>query len=401
MGIAYEQSSLEVINELFNAKAQEFAGSPYSPYALSVISNALSVQGSAKVAGPSPTLTSTNLADQQKVRPDAQDDSPEVLDNVSVRSDPASAWSTPRSRTDSAESMFYRPQRRFTLNTPSSAFRSSPVVVDSVKKRMMQLTESLERLSEQNRQRSFSLPASSPVFASLNEERARSPSDPPVPMMAVLPSLDLQSVQSGLSASSAESHTSRSATGEDSSITSDLTGTNTHDSHAGKPKKPIGKRFRQAAGRALSLLNPVKGMPPRAPPAASRPPLARPGLPVHTTATAVTAPASGAGAEVTTAVVSIVDARQQQHDVNEEGTTVESMTATESDLGTSDETAESTTHTAELAALRLESPAEIACAAEQRPTAGCAGEDGREDVVLSLVLPTDLQSPVAAHQRVK
>ena len=293
MGIAYEQSSLQVINELFNAKAAEFADSPYSPYALSVISNALSVQSSTKAplhTNPHNNVQSSNTAaDFQTINCSMEyNDNVSDLDNGSVRSEPLmSAWSTPRSRTHSLD-VPYTPHiyenlpyeqavdrpRRLTVNSPSSLdFRNSPVVVDSVKRRMAQLTESLDRLAQRDRQRSFSLPANSPVFASLNEDRVYSPTArATLPMSAVfttesaVPPLYPQqahSVTSDQTSNADSSYTPRSATTGDGSSVSELSGSADHASQ--QKKKSMGKRLRQATGRALSMLNPVKGMPPRAP----------------------------------------------------------------------------------------------------------------------------------------
>eukprot|EP01032_Pedospumella_encystans_P011607 gene11607-13489_t len=345
MGIAYEQSSLQVINELFNAKAAEFADSPYSPYALSVISNALSVQSSTKAPLHANTHNdvhrSNTAADFQKRNSSVEyNDNVSDLDNGSVRSEPLmSAWSTPRSRTHSLD-VPYTPHiyesmpsdqaerpRRLTVNSPSSLdFRNSPVVVDSVKRRMAQLTESLDKLAQRDRQRSFSLPANSPVFASLYEDRVYSPTArASLPMSAVfttesaVPPLYPQqahSVASDQTSNADTSYTPRSATTGDGSSVSELSGSADHT--AQQKKKSMGKRLRQATGRALSMFNPVKGMPPRAPvlpgkgassantsggtittstglptngesegTGVSGVPRSRPSLPVHTTATPV------------------------------------------------------------------------------------------------------------------
>ncbi len=289
MGIAYEQSSLQIINELFNAKAAEFADSPYSPYALSVISNALSVQSSIKAPLHANTHQhihrSVASADFQTMdRSVEYNDNVSDLDNGSVRSEPLlSAWSTPCSRTHSLD-VPYTPHmydqanerpRRLTVNSPSSLdFRNSPVVVDSVKRRMAQLTESLDKLAQRDRQRSFSLPANSPVFASLKEDRVYSPTArASLPLSAMfttesaVPPLYPQpasSVASDQTSNADTSYTPRSATTGDGSSVSELSGSVDHTAQQQK-KKSMGKRLRQATGRALSMLNPVKGMPPRAP----------------------------------------------------------------------------------------------------------------------------------------
>ena len=350
MGIAYEQSSLQVINELFNAKAAEFADSPYSPYALSVISNALSTKVPLHANTHNNLHRSNTEVDFQKRNSSMEyNDNVSDLDNGSVRSEPLmSAWSTPRSRTHSLdvpytphiyENMPYdqaeRP-RRLTVNSPSSLdFRNSPVVVDSVKRRMAQLTESLDKLAQRDRQRSFSLPANSPVFASLKEDRVYSPTArASLPLSAVfttesavppLYSQQAHRVTSDQTSNADTSYTPRSATTGDGSSVSELSGSADHASQ--QKKKSMGKRLRQATGRALSMLNPVKGMPPRAPVlpgkttgSGSTPsvtittstglptnaasegtgvsgvpgvPRSRPSLPVHTTATPVRSAAVG------------------------------------------------------------------------------------------------------------
>ena len=381
MGIAYEQSSLQVINELFNAKAAEFADSPYSPYALSVISNALSVQSSTKAplhTNPHNNVQSSNTAaDFQTINCSMEyNDNVSDLDNGSVRSEPLmSAWSTPRSRTHSLdvpytshiyENMPYdqaeRP-RRLTVNSPSSLdFHNSPVVVDSVKRRMAQLTESLDRLAQRDRQRSFSLPANSPVFASLKEDRMYSPTArATLPMSAVfttenaVPPLYPQqahSVTSDQTSNADSSYTPRSATTGDGSSVSELSGSADHASQ--QKKKSMGKRLRQATGRALSMLNPVKGMPPRAPVlpgkttgSGSTPsvttttegtgvpgvPRSRPSLPVHTTATPVKRSAAVGISELANAnvVVSLKPAGHAVDTVLQQTTVGLSVAATTAD----------------------------------------------------------------------
>jgi hypothetical protein len=113
---------------------------------------------------------------------------------------------------------------------------------------MLQVTESLDRIGE--RQRAFSLPASSPIFQEVTH--SRSPSEP---VHLILPASRATSVDN--TPTEGGSSPRSSITGGEGSSRPPL--------DKQKTRKPFGKRFRQAAGRAIALIVPSRGLPPRPP----------------------------------------------------------------------------------------------------------------------------------------
>lgn len=149
--------------------------------------------------------------------------------------------------------------------TPSAAFEHPPKLQqpqpqsqsqDSVRRRMTMLSESLDRLVHTDRHRSLSLslPASSPVFAEM--KHARSPSAPTALELLFVPL--------------SEDPTPLPARSEDGSQDTGDTGQSAPSgAKEKKVRKPLGTRLRKAAGRAMSLIVPGRGMPPRPKPAAA------------------------------------------------------------------------------------------------------------------------------------
>jgi hypothetical protein len=262
--MAYEGGNVEIINMLTRAKACEFAGSPYSPYALSIASTAHSAQSRGELRRAQSEPLPEDILESGSLR--------SVPSVHSLHSEPQSLdWMTPRSRAESAPG----PRGalpRVTVNTPVSAYRGnltprwellrSPIPVhtapalipapDSVQRRMLQVTESLDRIGE--RQRAFSLPASSPVFQEITH--SRSPSEP---VQLILPASQATSVDN--TPTEGGSSPRSTITGGEGSSRPPL--------DKQKTRKPFGKRFRQAAGRAIALIVPSRGLPPRPPSAAS------------------------------------------------------------------------------------------------------------------------------------
>jgi hypothetical protein len=248
--LAYQGGNTEIIDILLSAKAQEFAGSPYSPYALSFASGMTSVR-----SGLNDVEARTPAAQARDVRTPQTGKTP--LPTVSPLSN--SDWRSPRARAFSVEIPGNIANHRFTFNSPASGYRRDSVVAtpgllrspppapDSVRRRMTLVSESLEAVAE--RQRSFSLPASSPIF-----DAARECS--PVAPLLLLPH--------------AYSADNTPREGEGSSPRSTLTGGEASASSFSRPplgkhktRKPIASRLRKAAGKAMALIVPARGVPPR------------------------------------------------------------------------------------------------------------------------------------------
>jgi hypothetical protein len=247
--LAYQGGNAEIIDILISAKAQEFAGSPYSPYALSLASGMMSVR-----SGLNDTEARTPAAQAKDLRTPQTGKTP--LPTVSPLSN--SDWGSPRARAFSVETPG-NANHRFTFNSPASGYRRDSVVAspgllrspppapDSVRRRMTLVSESLEAVAE--RQRSFSLPASSPIF---DAARECSPGAP----LRLLPH--------------AYSADNTPREGEGSSPRSTLTGGEASASSFSRPplgkhktRKPIASRLRKAAGKAMALIVSARGVPPR------------------------------------------------------------------------------------------------------------------------------------------
>ena len=191
----------------------------------------------------------------------------DAFDLGSVRSNANSdEWSTPRSRSSTLPlNIEGDTPPRLVSSYPASSCLSElaayKVNVQSPKPPIIpstQLTlDSVHRRKAQSaldeRQRAFSLPAISPVFSATH---LRSPSEPPTipfPTVTGADSVDGSSPRSSLG-------TSDAGTAFES-----REGSQRPPLGKGKSRKPIGMRLRKAAGRALSMIVPSRGVPPRPP----------------------------------------------------------------------------------------------------------------------------------------
>lgn len=264
--LAYKAGSTDIIRILNISKAQEFAGSPYSPYALSIASGAASVRSRRSDAQGETldALLATPLVTKQQA---ALDSTP--ADTLSLPGLPspvsASDWNTPRSRACSIDVPQNPDTNRLTFNSPASGYRmemtpplsflrsprsSRQPTPDSVQRRLTLVGQSLDEM--EGRQRAFSLPANSPTFEAA---RARSPTDPPLMLFPSSYSADNTPLEGSSPGST--------LTGGDAAAAAAAGGRSRPPLAGKKAHRPITSRLRKAAGRAMALIVPSRGIPPR------------------------------------------------------------------------------------------------------------------------------------------